>query len=98
MRLTVLIVANIYHSWAEDQENNAVILVLSAILGYDHVDSRLAGRVERAWHHVVLVGVDCISEAAGNDDDFLGIALGNQWDEQVEEMDVGDDVDFEQVS
>jgi hypothetical protein len=38
-------VANLYHARAKSQEENAVLLVLGAVLGHEHVDGRLAGRV-----------------------------------------------------
>ena len=94
---TVLVVADLYHSRAKRQEEDAVLLVLGAVLGHEHVDGRLAGRVQRAGGYVVLVGKHSVGEAAGNNDNLLGLALEDERDEQVEEVDVADDVDVEQV-
>jgi hypothetical protein len=47
---------------------------------------------------VVLVGEHSVGEAARNNDNLLGLALEDERNEQVEEVDIADDIDLEQVS
>lgn len=93
---TILVVAHLDHARANAQEEDAVLLVLGAELGCDHVHGGLAGGVEGAGLDVVLVGKVAVGKAAGNDDDFLGIALEDHGHEEMVEVDVADDVGVEE--
>lgn len=97
-RHTVVCVSDVHKSRRHRQEQDTVRFVLRAELGYDHVERGLAGRVQRAGRQVVLVGEVRVRQAGRDGDDLLGVALEDEREEEVEEVDVADDVGFEQVA
>lgn len=95
--LTILEASRVHHSRGEGQEEDAVLLVLGAVLGDDQVEGRLAGGVQRPGLDVKIVREGGVRIAGGEEDDLLGLALEDEREEQVGEVDVGDDVDLGQL-
>jgi hypothetical protein len=94
---TILVETNFHHSGRETQEQNTILLVLSAVLGRDHVHRGLGYGVEGPGRQIIVVCPLHVCEATGDGDDLLDVALEDKWKEQVEQMNVGDDIDLEQV-
>lgn len=92
---TVGVLAHLDHPRANTQEEHAVFLVLGVELGHDHVQGRLGGRVQGTYLNLHQVSRIDICETGGDGDDFLGLALQDKWEKQVEEMDVSSDVGLE---
>lgn len=88
---------DVNHSRTDAQEKHAVLLILSVEFGDYHVHRRLACGVQRLGRELVLVHEVHISKTGGDGYDFLGLAFQDKRDEQVDEVDVGNDVDFEQL-
>jgi hypothetical protein len=94
---TVLVEANIHHSGRKTQEKNTVLLVLTAVLGRYHVHGRLGCRVQRSRRQIILVRPLHVSEAAGQDNDLLGVAFEDERQEEIEKVNIGNDIDMEQL-
>lgn len=85
------------HSGADTQEKDALLFILCTEFGSDHVHGGLADRVQSAEVQVEVVRYVQVREAAGYAYDFLGLAFEDKRHEQVVEMDVGHDVDVDQL-
>ena len=87
--------AHIHHSWADTKEEHTVFLVLCVELGYNDVQGRLGGSVQRSSLNLVIVDPVKVAMTAGNGDDLLDLALHDKRKEEVEEVDVADDIGLE---
>lgn len=89
---TVLVVAYIHHSGADGQEENAVLLVLCVELGRDHVQAGLGNCVEGSSRQLEAVDRVWVCQAARNGNDLLDLALEDERDELVVQVDVANHV------
>lgn len=92
---TVIKVANLHGSWADAEKEDAFLLVLYAELSDDNVQGRLGGSVDRSRFDVDIVDPVKVTVTAGNGDALLHLALLNQRDEEIEEVDIADDIGLE---
>lgn len=89
--------AHIHHSWADGQEKNAVLLVLRIELGRDHVQAGLGNSVERSSRELEAVDRIRICQATRDGDDLLDLALEDERDELVVQVDVANHVGLVQL-
>lgn len=94
---TLCVVADVNHTRADTEEEDAVLLVLGAELGGHDVHGGLGHGVQWADLNVVLVDPVDISHAGGDVDDLLDLALLDERDEGVVEVDVARAVDLEEL-
>jgi hypothetical protein len=94
---TVFEMADVDHAWRNTDEKDAVLLVLCVELGYRYIHGRLTDRVQRS--HLVFERIDWIQvrQAGGYGDDLLNLALEDEWDEKVKQVDVGYNVDVDRL-
>jgi hypothetical protein len=83
------------HSGADADEKHTLLSVLRAELSNCSVHGRFADNICRRQRHIELSHGLQVCRAAGDGDNFLDLALENQWHEEVKQMDVSDDVDSE---
>lgn len=87
--------AGIDNPRTDTHEENTILPVLGVELGHGGIQPGLANRVQGGHSDLVLVNDVRVRMAAGYGYHFLGSALEEERNEQVEEMDVGDDVGLE---
>ena len=92
---TIHKVAHLYRSRADTHEEHTVFLILRVELSHNDVHGRLGGRIQSTYLNLVIVDQVKVSMTAGNSDDLLGLALHDEREEVVEEVDVADDIGLE---
>lgn len=93
--LTFLKVARVHHPRADGDEENPILLIFGAVLGHDRVDGRLRDGVRSALVKAYLRRHLDVAHAGRDGDDLLHLALEDERQEHVEQVDVADDVCFE---
>ena len=94
---TFLVMATIHHPRTDADEKHAILLILRAELGRHHIHRRLGHGVQRANLDIETIRPIQIRRAAGDVDGFLDLALEEEREEEVVEMDVANGVDFEEL-
>ena len=89
--------AHLHDSRAETEEEHAVFLVLRVELGYDDVHGRFRGGIQSTRLHLEIVDEVEVGVTAGDGDDLLDLALHDEREEEVEEVDVADGIGLEEL-
>lgn len=89
--------AHVDHAWADADEEHALVLVLGAVLGRDHVHGCLGGSIQRSSLDIVIANQLNVSHPTGNTDHLLGGTVEDQGQEGVVEVDIAEDVDIQQL-
>lgn len=87
--------AHIHHTGGDAHEEYTFFLILCVELSYDHVQCRLGGSIQSAYLNLQTVDKVEVGMTGGNGDDLLDLALFDERDEVVEEVDVADAVRLE---
>ena len=95
--LTVIKVSRVDGTRANGNEKYTLLSVLSAKFCHRHVQTSFTDRIRRVQGSVVFGGPVIICQTSGYGKNFLGLALEDEWHEEVEEMDVPNDIGFEGI-
>lgn len=88
---------NIDKPGTDAEEGDSVLLVLCVELGVNHIHRRLASAVDTGQVDLVVVDPVHVAHATRDADDLLDLALEDLGHEDVVEVDVGEDVDVEDL-
>ena len=94
---TICVVAGIYHSGADAHEEDAFLLILSAELGGHDVHGAFGHGVQWTRFNVPLIYPLDISHAGGKVDDLLDLALFDERNEGLVEVNVAHAVDLKEL-
>ena len=95
--LTVVKVSTIDGTRADSNEKHTLFAVLGNKFGYRHIQASFADRIRCVLVDVVLGDPVILRDASRYSQDLLGLALENEWQKEVEEMDVSNDIGFEGI-